>query len=591
MLKTEQRKNQWFNIISLVFKVSPFGAIFTILYYLFNGLFPAFFLFSTTELFNEIEKIILIGSGSYEIVWLYCFILISLFLFKTILSIISSVAINACVFEKTATFCKTKFSTCAYRMPYRNFENYEILNNMESAKKCIDYYAIPAAFISLVNFCSIVVGVFAMTVALWRYSYWLVIFCFFMVLFQFIMQTVLKKKNYVFNKHNLHVERKNNYILSLFSNYKFVREIRVYDNFDFFMKKWEDNNLEYTSELNKKNRLDNILRLIVGLYRNFSLICCILIVFYMTVNNMISVSVLGTTFFAFYSLQSMLESLVENIAGYYEKLLMINDFFVFCDLKVGAVGCENIGDEISKIEFKDVSFRYAGREDLVLNNVNCIINKNEKIAIVGQNGEGKTTFIKLLLKAYSPTSGNILINNKSIETIEDCKIYEKISYLNQEYGKYNFTVKENILLSYTSNVGFLDLDFCVKFLEIEDLVSKCDENEIIGKPLGNLDLSEGEWQKIAIARCVIRNCDVIIMDEPTSNLDPISEVKYFNKLISFCEGKTLIVITHRMGICPYMDKVFFFSDGKIEGQSKHDTLLNENEKYRRMYNEQATWYN
>ena len=120
---------------------------------------------------------------------------------------------------------------------------------------------------------------------------------------------------------------------------------------------------------------------------------------------------------------------------------------------------------------------------------------------------------------------------------------------------------------------------------------KCNEDEIIGKPLGNLDLSEGEWQKIAIARCIIRNSDVIIMDEPTSNLDPISEINYFNKLISFCADKTLIVITHRMGICPYMDKVFFFNDGKIEGQSKHDILLNENKKYRRMYNEQAKWYN
>lgn len=591
MLKKEQRKNQWLNIISLVFKVSPFGAIFTILYYLFNGLFPTSFLFLTTELFSEIEKITLIGNGSYVNVWLFCFSLIFLFLLKTIFSIVSSVAINVCVFEKTATFCKTKFSTCVYGMPYRNFENYEILNNMEGAKKCIDYYAIPSAFISLVNFFSIIVGVFTMTIVLWKYSYWLVILCFFVVLFQFVVQTIIKKKNYVFNKYNLSVERKNNYILSLFSNFKFVREIRVYDNFDFFINKWENNNLKYISELNKKNRLDNILKFIVGLYRNFSLICCMLIVFFISVSNIISVSVIGTTFFAFYSLQNMLESFVENVVGYYEKLLMINDFFVFCNLKVSNELCENIGEEINKIEFRDVSFRYDGSNMLVLNNVSCIINKNEKIALVGQNGEGKTTFIKLLLKAYSPTSGNIAINSKNIETIEDYKIYERISYLSQEYGKYNFTMKENILLSDTLNVGFLDFDFCIKFLEIEELFLKCNEDEIIGKPLGNLDLSEGEWQKIAIARCIIRNSDVIIMDEPTSNLDPISEINYFNKLISFCADKTLIVITHRMGICPYMDKVFFFNDGKIEGQSKHDILLNENKKYRRMYNEQAKWYN
>lgn len=244
--------------------------------------------------------------------------------------------------------------------------------------------------------------------------------------------------------------------------------------------------------------------------------------------------------------------------------------------------------DIESLETRNISYRYPLTDEFRIRNVNFKIRKGEKVAFVGENGAGKTTFVKLLTGMLQPTCGELLINGINAKEFGFGSRYNSTSCVFQEPARFNtFTVADNVYLGDVERErDEAGIDSALAFAGFDG----ADRDAMLGKDIGGTELSGGQWQKIAIARAYYRNRDFYILDEPTSNLDPLAEAEVFKKYIAMTEGKTVIMVTHRISVASLADRIVVFRDGEIVEDGTHDELLSRNGEYARLYSVQAQWY-
>ena len=248
---------------------------------------------------------------------------------------------------------------------------------------------------------------------------------------------------------------------------------------------------------------------------------------------------------------------------------------------------------IDTIEFKDVWFKYPSSEDYVLKNLSFNINKGEKISIVGLNGAGKTTIIKLMTRLYEPTKGEILLNGLEISKIKMDEYQKLISVVFQDYNIYNFPVAETV----ASSTDY-DREKVVKVLKdidiydkINSLSSGMDTKVSMGYSETGEKLSQGQFQKLAIARSLYKDSELVILDEPTSALDPKSEAEIYENFNYLVKEKTSIYISHRMSSSIFCDRILLINNGTVEDFDTHHNLMQKTDSlYYKMFNAQKENY-
>ena len=250
-------------------------------------------------------------------------------------------------------------------------------------------------------------------------------------------------------------------------------------------------------------------------------------------------------------------------------------------------------DWMHDISFHNVSFRYDENEKFSLSNVDLKFSAGEKVALVGANGSGKSTIVKLLLGLYTDYTGEIEVDNESISDFDMYSFRELFSVVQQDFQQYSCTIAENILMnSATKN----DVVKIKDALELVDLHLNLSDDELLTKPLTSefysdgLILSKGQYQKLALARVFASNKKIVVLDEPTSALDPISEYKVFSRLLEHLHEKTVIIISHRLTATKNADKIYMIENGKIIESGKHQQLMDLGGKYAEMYSLQAEKY-
>ena len=245
-----------------------------------------------------------------------------------------------------------------------------------------------------------------------------------------------------------------------------------------------------------------------------------------------------------------------------------------------------------EIEFKNVSFKYPGAENYALQNVNLKIKNGEHLAVVGRNGSGKTTFIKLMCRLYDVTDGKILLNGANIKEYTKDSIINLYSVVFQDFKIFSVSLKDNIC----ANSDFESDRFyaCLENANIKDRAERLPnkENTYLYKDLdeNGVEISGGEAQKLALARALYKDAPIVILDEPTAALDPIAEHEIYSRFNSFVENKTAIYISHRLSSCAFCNHIAVFDDAKLIEFGTHQTLINNNGKYAELWNAQAQYY-
>jgi len=302
---------------------------------------------------------------------------------------------------------------------------------------------------------------------------------------------------------------------------------------------------------------------------------------------------------SFQRLRSKLQGFFTRFTAITESALYLQDYFEFIDLKYSENEEENKKQPLPEkilhgFAFKDVGFKYPKSEIWVVRNINFELRAGEKLAFVGENGAGKTTLIKLLLRFYEPTEGQILLDGIPVKEYNQTQYQQYFGVIFQDFVKFELTLRENIAMGEIGEIGNQP--------RIESAAEKSLANEVISSvPKGydqqlgkrfkqGKDLSGGQWQKIAIARAYMKDAEVLILDEPTSALDARAETEAFQRFIKLTEGKTAVIISHRFSTVRIADRIMVLKDGTVLEIGTHEELMKNEKLYSELFNLQAAGY-
>jgi ATP-binding cassette subfamily B protein len=421
----------------------------------------------------------------------------------------------------------------------------------------------------------------------------------FTVLIPFILETIISSRT----NYNIYVEletywkkeRKYSTLGSYLRSREFAKELKAFGNSDYLID-------TYKNRLNERNRdyeryyFKNLRKILLGgNITKLGSIANVIILLVLFVNGQMSIGLfIAMTGLMFGEIYGNLE----GVAGFFKWSGMhINsyDFYdKFFNLSDESEGTQTDLPESFDIEFKDVWFRYPGTEKDILKGLSFKINNGEKASIVGENGEGKSTMIKLLLGLFYPDSGEILVGGNKLDDYPLSVRTKIFGPVFQDFPRYSITLKENIGIGDIDEVENNEkITAAAKKGKADEFAEKFENNydTLLGRDFeGGIDISGGQWQRIAISRAFMGGKPILLLDEPTSQLDPMAEASLYNEFAGMIENKTAIFVTHRLGSTMITDRIFVIHGGKIEEVGTHDELMQTDGIYSRMFNAQKQWY-
>ena len=398
-----------------------------------------------------------------------------------------------------------------------------------------------------------------------------------------------RKLHFKFAHDNTKILREADYYQGVLLG-KSAKEVKALNLFDFFFGKWKALADDYVVR-EKKNQINIFwLGMIGGVISNLSSVGASVFAVVLMTQGRLSIGALGAVLVLIGTLVGSTSQLFSSIANFISKKNESAQFFELIDLKEQMTSLYKSDTVIPTelIEAKNVFYRYPLSDEYRIRNVNLSICKGEKVAFVGENGAGKTTFIKLLIGMLEASAGELLINGKTVGSSNPSSRYNSFSYVLQGPSRFNaFTIADNVFLGDVTRCRDEGrIDDALEFSEFDGP----DKETLLGKDIGGTELSGGQWQKLSIARAHYRSREFVILDEPTSNLDPMAETDIFKKYIEITEGKTLIIVTHRISLAALADRIVVFKGGEIVEEGNHKILITKAGEYARLYSTQAQLY-
>ncbi|MDY5101807.1 MAG: ABC transporter ATP-binding protein [Agathobacter sp.] len=364
-------------------------------------------------------------------------------------------------------------------------------------------------------------------------------------------------------------------------------ESRIYRYDGMFMHKIDVNLSQKvkveTSYLRKKCSLENLEAIILLISHTVIFVVLTLC----ASNKIISIGVFAALITSLGELFQIMEDIISVISeGVSENLEKVRNYFVLKQKELEKDGSEEI-EYFESVRFEHVSFSYPKSEVDAIQDISFEIKKGEHIAIVGENGAGKSTFIKLLCGIYVPREGNVFFNGQLRDKYVRKSILQRFTAVFQNFGRYAMNMDDNIILGDEEKQNNLA---SVKQMKELKCCNDINSDVILSHEFGGIDLSGGQWQRVAIARGIYRAGEIFLLDEPTSAIDPNEESRLYHLFQVITAGKTSVLVTHRMGAVKLVDKIIVMKAGKICGIGSHDELLSTCGEYQRLWYSQAGLY-
>lgn len=404
-----------------------------------------------------------------------------------------------------------------------------------------------------------------------------------------IFRITYSRRFYQLLREQTHDERRVDYYNRVITSREFAKEIRVFDLGKLFRQRFLDLRKSLRSKqmalIIKKSIRETLLQLFVAMM----MIAVFGYVIYNTIKGHFTIGTMTMYFVALQRGYSVLQDFLSRITSLYEDNLFLKNFFEFLNISTGKDNKERESFPVpfnSGIELKNVSFTYPGTERTVLDNISLKINKGETVAIVGNNGSGKTTLVKLLCGLYEPTSGQILVDNVQLKNISRNELSQNITVIFQDFMLYNVSARENIWFGNINHPGEDKLiNEAASKAGIDMLFKNMDKG--YDTNLGTLfkdsqQLSQGEWQRTALARAFFNNASIIILDEPTSSLDAFTEAEIIGNFKEITKDKTAIIISHRLSSISMADRVIVVDNHRIAESGTPQELMAANGIFSRM---------
>lgn len=406
-----------------------------------------------------------------------------------------------------------------------------------------------------------------------------------------------QKKNYDLQSEIMPLERRWKYLTELSENLMYGKEVRIYDLENYILGMGRENRKNYTEKFNKKarnNQYSYLLNIILTSVQE------LVIIIWLAISVINKTSTIGSFVLLLNSSKQFAQSFSQlsgEVVNLYKNDNFINEYFKFIkyESKLRKTQTNEAKIDCSKpgvLEFINVSFKYPNSDQYVLKNVSLKLNPGEKISIVGENGAGKTTFVKLLMRLYDVTEGEILYNGRNIKDYNYDEYMDVFSTVFQDYKIFALSVYENITFQEKPKKELVD-DIFKRYGVWDKIATLPEQGEtILSREFveNGMELSGGQQQKLALCRAVYKNAPVVILDEPTANLSPVAEYEIYQHFNNMVQNKTALYISHRLSSSKFCDKICVFHNGGIVEFGTHNELIEKNGMYTEMFRLQAQYY-
>ncbi len=422
----------------------------------------------------------------------------------------------------------------------------------------------------------------------------------FILLLMFIYKKLTNRRIDVherFQKKIAYFDRRIKYLFKGMISFDFGKETRINEASEWLCEKYESETKEYIKEYSK-NQKDNFK---LNLVNNICNCIQILVMYgycsFKAIMGSITVGSFSVYLGAITNFTNLFFGFIYQILNIRFLSHCADDYKAFAKAsvsthKIKGINNIDVNDGKHEFEFVDVSFKYPNTENYVLKNVSLKIATGERLSIVGYNGAGKSTFIKLLCRLYEPTKGMILYNGVDISTINYDQYRELLAVVFQDYQLFAFSVADNIVLNREKNEKniWAAIDKGGLGEKVANLRDGINTQLTKNFSADGIEFSGGEGQKLACARAYYRDAPVVILDEPTASLDPIAEAQLYGRFNDIIGTKTAIYISHRLASVKFCDKVAVFAGGELVEYGTHSELIGREGVYAEMFNKQAQYY-
>ncbi len=443
-----------------------------------------------------------------------------------------------------------------------------------------------------------VITTLTLSISIMVFSPWLLLLLIVGVIPAFLGETHFAFLGYAKNFRQTPVRRQLDYLRILGGSKEAAKELKLFGLKDFLADRFKGLSTQVYEEdvalARRKVTMGSVLSAIgtAGYYTAY------VFAVWKTVTGVFSLGTLTFLANAIREASSNLQQTFSTLSTIADQALFLTDLIAFFEMRPTIESKPNALPAPRPIqsgfEFRNVSFRYPGSSRLVLNGLNFHLRPGERVALIGENGEGKTTIVKLLTRLYDPLDGQVLLDGVDLREYSLEDLYREIGVIFQDFMRYEMTARENIAVGRIEEINNSQLlQQSAQKSMADDVVGKLPSGyeQMLGRRFdGGVDLSGGEWQKVALARAYLRDAQVLILDEPTSALDARSEYEVFQRFAELTAGKMALFISHRFSTVRMADRIVVLEKGRIAEEGDHDALTQLGGRYAEMFELQAASY-
>ncbi len=437
-----------------------------------------------------------------------------------------------------------------------------------------------------------------LSISIMVFSPWLMLLLIAGVIPAFLGESHFALLGYAKNFRQTPVRRQLDYLRVLGGSKEAAKELKLFGLRNFLRERFT----RLSDEIYKENVALSRLKLVAGsllsVVGTAGYYSAYVFVVWRTVAGSLTIGQLIFLTGAIQQASSNIQQIFSTLAAIGDQALFLTDLLAFFEMQPTIRSKPNALPAprpiVQGIEFRDVSFRYPGNSRLVLDRINFQLHPTERLALIGENGEGKTTIVKLMTRLYDPTDGQILLDGVDLREYNLEDLHREIGVIFQDFMRYEMTARENVAVGRIEEINNLDLlRVAASKSMAEDVIDRLPGayEQMLGRRFEQgVDLSGGEWQKVALARAYLRDAQLLILDEPTAALDARSEFEVFRRFSELTSGKMALFISHRFSTVRAADRILVLANGKIAEEGTHDQLARLGGRYAEMFEMQASSY-
>jgi ATP-binding cassette, subfamily B, bacterial len=443
-----------------------------------------------------------------------------------------------------------------------------------------------------------IITTITLSISIMLFSPWLLVLLIVGVIPAFVGETHFAFLGYAKNFHQTPIRRQLDYLRILGGSKEAAKELKLFGLRDFLTARFKalsDRVYDEDIALARRKVIAGAFLSAIGTAGYYT---AYVFAVWKTVTGVFSFGTLTFLANAIRDASSNLQQTFSTLSTIADQALFLTDLVAFFEMRPTIQSKPNALPAPRPIqsgfEFRNVFFRYPGSSRLVLNGLNFHLRPGERVALIGENGEGKTTIVKLLTRLYDPLEGQVLLDGVDLREYNLEDLYREIGVIFQDFMRYEMTARENIAVGRIEQIDDLQsLRESAQRSMADEVVGKLSSGyeQMLGRRFdGGVDLSGGEWQKVALARAYLRNAPVLILDEPTSALDARSEYEVFQRFAELTAGKMALFISHRFSTVRMADRIVVLENGRVAEEGDHDALTHLGGRYAEMFELQAASY-